>query len=61
MLQEMPSLAEYNRSAVLRLTTKIGDSVCKKWESDIENEKKKEEKIEEKIRDEKEEEQRQDI
>ena len=44
------SKAEYNRSAVPRLATKIGESQYKKWEKDIEIEKEKHEKLEERIR-----------
>ena len=44
------SRAEYNRCAVPRLTTKIGDFHYKKWEEETEKEKEKEEELEEKIR-----------
>jgi hypothetical protein len=44
------SRAEYNRCAIPRITTKIGDTNYKRYEKEIEQEKEKEEKLEEKIR-----------
>ena len=44
------SKSEYNRCAVPRLTTKIGDSHYRKWEEDLEKEKMKEMELESKIR-----------
>ena len=44
------SRAEYNRCAVPRLTTKIGEKDYKKWERKNEEEREKEEILEEKIR-----------
>ena len=44
------SKAEYNRSAVPRLTTKIGEKQYKKWEKEAEKDIEKHEELEEKIR-----------
>ena len=44
------SKAEYNRSAVPRLTTKIGEKQYKKWEKEAEKDMEKNEQLEEKIR-----------
>ena len=44
------SKAEFNRSAVPRLATKIGESQYKKWEKENEKDKEKHEALEEKIR-----------
>ena len=44
------SRSEFNRCAVPRLSTKIGDSNFKKYEKDLEAEKEKSEELEEKIR-----------
>ena len=44
------SKAEYNRSAVPRLTTKIGEKQYKKWEKETEKDVEKNERLEEKIR-----------
>ena len=44
------SKAEYNRSAVPRLTTKIGEKQYKKWEKEAEKDIEKNEELEEKIR-----------
>ena len=44
------SKAEYNRCAVPRITTKIGEKHFKKWEKESEKEKAREEELEEKIR-----------
>ena len=44
------SKSEYNRCAVPRLTTKIGDSHYRKWEEDLEKEKIKKLELEAKIR-----------
>ena len=45
------SKAEYNRSAVPRLTIKIGEKQYKKWEKEVEKDKEKNEELEGKIRD----------
>ena len=45
------SKAEYNRSAVPRLTIKLGEKQYKKWEKDNEKEMKRNEELESKIRD----------
>ena len=44
------SKSEYNRCAIPRLTSKIGEHEYKKWEEDDREEKRKEEMIEEKVR-----------
>ena len=44
------SRSEYNRCAVPRLSTKIGENEYKKWEEDNETEREREEEIESKIR-----------
>ena len=44
------SRAKFNRCAIPRVTTKMGENLFKQWEAENEKEKEKDEKLEEKLR-----------